>query len=93
MKPTIGRVLWYQPPKPEDCPLLDQPLSASVAYVHDGRTINIGYWDSDGTPRAAQYVTLLGDGEAAPATGNYCEWMPYQRDAAAKAEVEPKTKK
>jgi hypothetical protein len=76
--PTIGRVVWFQPAKNSDQPLRDQPFSASVAYVHGDRMINIGFFDQNGVAHNATSVTLLQDDEVGNACGYFAQWMPYQ---------------
>jgi hypothetical protein len=87
IKPSIGRVVWFQPAKPLDQPLRDQPFSASVAYVWGDRMINIGYLDGNGVAHNATSVTLLQDDDPIPSTGYFAQWMPYQVGQAAKTPV------
>lgn len=86
--PTPGRVVWFIPHAKSD-PRWDatQPLSASVAYVHNERCINIGYFDQAGVAHSATSVPLLQDDDAKPEDGFFCAWMPYQKGQAAKAEA------
>ena len=83
--PTIGRVIWFQPPHAANQPDLSQPQAAFVTYVHSDRCINIGGFSAEGNPIAATSVLLLQDDDKAPLTGNYAQWMPYQVAAAKKA--------
>ena len=87
IQPTIGRVVWFQPAHSDGVPDLEQPLSASIAYVHSDRCINIGYLDANGIAHNATSVTLLQDDDPVPATGYYAKWMPYQVGQAKKHEV------
>jgi len=82
--PTIGRVVWFQPAKSADQPLRTQPFSASVAYVHGDRCINVGYFDQNGVAHNACSVTLLQDDEVGNACGHFAQWMPYQTAQAKK---------
>ena len=86
IKPTIGRVVWYTPAKEND-PLAgsDQPLAALVAYVWNDDTINLAVFDTEGRATNRTNVTLFQDGDALPESGNYAEWMPYQKGAELKA--------
>lgn len=88
INPTTGRVVWYQPPKQPQQPILEQPYAATVAYVHDDRLINISYFDHNGQQAAVRSVKLLQDDDLIPEFGNYACWMPYQVKAAAKADSE-----
>ncbi|WP_157651725.1 crAss001_48 related protein [Burkholderia ubonensis] len=84
--PTIGRVVWFQPAKPHDQPLRDQPFAALVTYVWNDRMVNLAYFEADGTPRSATSVALLQDDDTGNVGGYYAEWMPFQKGQAAKAE-------
>lgn len=78
IKPTIGRVVWFQPAHMLGAPDKDQPYAASIAYVHGDRCINVGGFDANGTPFAACSVCLVQDDDAIPQAGYYAQWMPYQ---------------
>jgi hypothetical protein len=84
--PTIGRVVWYQPPKSEDQLPRDQPYAGLIAFVTNDHLINLAYFDENGTALNARGVMLLQEGDSRPATGHYAEWMPYQKGQAAKYE-------
>lgn len=83
--PTVGRVLWFYPGGRADHEAKKQPLSASVAYVHDDSRINIGYLDANGHHCQATSVLLVQEGEELP-RGPFCCWMPYQVGQAARTE-------
>ena len=85
IKPTIGRVVWYQPAHAPYADPLDQPFASTVCYVHDDRMVNLSVFTPAGTQFAAQEVVLLQDDDAAPAEGRYAQWMPYQTAQAAVA--------
>lgn len=89
IRPTIGRRLWYWPPK--NCvqggfAYRDgaQPLDAGIAYVHSDRLINISVADQDGFIHSRTSVQLCQEGDERPANGGYCEWMNYQIGQAAR---------
>lgn len=89
--PSIGRVLWLHLSfMTED----EQPLSASVAYVHEDRDenddylVNLGYLDKFGNGASVQRVRLWqGEEQDRPIGELYAEWMPYQKTQAAKTDV------
>lgn len=83
IQPTVGRVVWYWPNAARSQP---QPFSASIAYVHSDRCINIGYIDHNGLHAAVTSVALLQDGDEP--IGPHCQWMPYQVGQAAKHATE-----
>lgn len=87
IKPTIGRVVWFQPAANEGQPLRDQPYAALVTYVHGDRCINICGFDANGTTFSACSVSLLQDDDMAPETGYFAQWMPYQVGQAKKNEA------
>lgn len=79
IKPTIGRVVLVHRPD-----LSDQRAPALVSYVHSDTMINVGGFDKQGFPFAAQSIELLQD-DAKPLNPDcYAEWMPYQKAVAAK---------
>ena len=84
IKPSIGRVVWFQPSKPEDQPLRDQPYAALVTYVWSDTMVNLAVFDQSGTPFSAMSVRLLQDDEEKPQFGHFAEWMPFQKGQAAK---------
>ena len=79
IKPTIGRVVLYKAVE------RDQPWPALVSYVYSDRCINLGGFTHLGEPFARTSVTLCQDAKE-PSTGQ-AFWMPYQKEAAAKAEA------
>jgi len=87
IKPSIGRVVWFQPGKSIEQPLRDQPFAAIVAYVWNDRMINLAYFNENGEPRNATSVTLLQDDDQTPGHGHFAEWMPFQKGQAAKQEA------
>lgn len=90
IKPVVGRVVWYWTSNAARAAGA-QPLAAQVAHVWSDTCINIGYLDANGRPSAATSVRLVQDGEDYPSTGPFCEWMPYQKGQAAKAEAAEKS--
>jgi hypothetical protein len=88
IKPTIGRVVWFQPFKPADQPLRDQPYPALICYVHSDTCINVGYFNEGGTAGSACSVTLVQEGDdiSGLTSGGFAEWMPYQVGQAKRQE-------
>lgn len=79
IKPTVGRRVWlWLGPHNDNA----QPYDAGVAHVNKDGTINISYADEFGVMHAASSVKLLQEGDKAPPSGMYCEWMPYQQNKA-----------
>jgi hypothetical protein len=91
IKPTVGRVVWYQPSdkeksKEQSLAVADQPLAAHVCYVHSDHLVNLLVIDMNGFLHSRTNVMLVQEGEDKPIS-SYCEWMPYQKGQAAKVEA------
>jgi hypothetical protein len=88
IKPTIGRVVWFHPSNDGgESGFAPSPICAAiVAYVHSDTCVNLAVFDGNGAAHSKTSVTLIQEGDAAPA-GYYCEWMPYQKGQAAKTEA------
>jgi hypothetical protein len=91
--PTVGRIVHYHP-RPMEISMgsipdpKGQPLAAKIAHVNLDGTVNLGVLDADGNGYSRRFVPLVQEGESAPETGDWCEWMPYQK-AVAKGEIAP----
>ncbi len=83
--PTVGRVVWFYKQQTAGAPHYG-PLAAHVAAVHGSRCVTLMVIGSNGVPFSETSVPLIQDGDQRPLEGNYCEWMPYQKGQAAKAE-------
>jgi hypothetical protein len=59
--------------------------SARVAYVHSEHMVNLAVDDCNGIAMGFQSVPLVQGDDERP-VGHWCEWMPYQKGQAAKAE-------
>jgi hypothetical protein len=79
IKPTVGRTVNYWPARAD----LGQPNAAIIAYVHSDTQINIAAFDANGNHTSITNVHLHQEGEERP-SGGFAEWMPYQREQAAK---------
>lgn len=94
IKPTVGRVVWFYPGK--DVPFngtiinSEQPMAATVAFVHSDSMVNLQVIDHAGFTWGIGSVLLVQDGPR-PVCGQYCDWMPYQKGQAAKTEAAEKT--
>ena len=100
IKPTIGRRVWFRPSAAflASNPILtqfnpEQPMDAGIVYVHHDHMVNLIVTDHVGKTLAVPSVPLLaGHYVADEDTDVYCccEWMPYQKNQAAKTEVADK---
>jgi uncharacterized protein YodC (DUF2158 family) len=88
IKPTVGHVVLFQPSKPSDQPLRDQPFAATISYVWGDRMVNLAYVDQNGTAGNATSVTLLQDDDVGSDRGYFAYWMPFQVEQADKAAKE-----
>jgi hypothetical protein len=88
IKPTVGRVVWYWPPRERRG---TQPQVALIAHVYHDTSINIALFDTDGTPFMSPptSVRLLREDEETPPE-EHCAWMPYQQGQARKHAQEDK---
>ncbi len=85
IKPTIGRVVLFVPKESKHgfgfALNAGKPHNAHVAYVHSDTCVNLTVSDANGKTFGMTSVTLRQPGEPEPG-GDYCEWMPYQIQAA-----------
>lgn len=89
--PTVGRVIWYradagdhlQGHKVGEEP--QQPLAALVVAVHDDETVNLTVFDANGGSHGRTNIHIQQEGEET--SGNYAEWMPFQKGQAAKTDA------
>jgi hypothetical protein len=93
IKPTIGRVVWFWPATNammggELFTYHDrsQPCAALVAFVWSDAMVNLSVADQNGVQHAFTSVPLIQEGDERPSS-YFCEWMPYQKGQAAKAEA------
>lgn len=93
ISPTIGRVVWYWPNIASgDAEGNDQPLAALIAHVLSDTCVNLAIFDKNGVSveKPPTSVLLVQDGNPRPTGGGFCEWMPYQKGQAAKADAAAK---
>jgi len=76
IRPGIGRIVWFHDE-------VGAPtFAAIVCKVFDERTISVAVFDDEGSPFSWTHIPLLQDDDIPPASGPYCEWMPYQKGKA-----------
>lgn len=95
IKPTVGRVVGFHPSEftgeagfarhPDG-----QPYAAIIARVWSDALVNLTVFDANGAAHSRTSVPIVQDGGGAPQADSYCEWMPYQKGQAAKAEAAEK---
>ena len=77
--PTIGRKVWFYPgtDRGKFAVIGDQPLDATIVFVHDDRTVNLSVVDHAGRHTCVSGAHLVQPGDQ---SGPSCraEWMPYQ---------------
>ncbi len=86
IEPTVGRVVYYSPGVGEGTVMGPQPFDAHIVYVWALDLINIVFFDHVGDMHKRQTVKLVQEGQSPPASGGYCQWMPYQLNQADKRE-------
>lgn len=96
IKPTIGRAVWFRPSASflAQNPAVtqfnpEQPMEARIVYVHHDHMVNLVVSDHVGHPWQVASVPLLAGQYDPVQDANVhfcCEWMPYQKGQAAKAE-------
>lgn len=85
IKPTVGRNVHFR--NGEDG-ADEQAQAAIVTYVHSDNCVNLYVFGHSSGGSHHNSVKLLQDGEGKPESGEYAEWMPYQKQVAA-GEIEP----
>lgn len=88
--PTVGRVVLYFVRESKYdfgfCLNAGRPHAATVVYVHGNNMVNLSVTDANGRQFSKTSVTLRQPEDPEPAgCADWCEWMPYQVQAAAKA--------
>src|SRR6476620_9768805 len=94
IKPTVGRVVWYNPVPKDNLEQLadehgkrkEEPLVGIVLAVHSDTRVNLLVISAYGQTRFLSRVELWqGEGER-PTGHGYAEWMPFQRGQQMKTE-------
>ena len=92
IKPAVGRIVHYYPDKTsagEDSGLAKngmEPLAAIICAVWGDRCVSLVVFNAYGVPHGRTSVQLLQDDDHPLALGRYCQWMPFQKEQAAKTE-------
>lgn len=89
IKPTVGRVVIFNQGTAGVFPGSESPRAAIIAHVQSDRLVNLAVFDANGNSLSRTSVTLVQDGDTAPAY-MHCTWMPYQLGQAAKTEAAEK---
>lgn len=85
IKPTIGRKVWFRGNLPGvSSAYIDrnQPLDATIVFVHNDRCVNLRVTDHYGASRGVSSVILMQEGEVPNNLESWAEWMPYQQGQA-----------
>lgn len=90
--PTIGRRVWFRPdPRVGSSGFICHddtvPMDAGIVYVWNDQLVNLDVCDHAGNHHAITSVPLIQSPFDAPAEGQYCEWMPFQKGQAKAAIV------
>lgn len=86
--PTIGRRMYFFTHKHSQFGLVSldvtAPFDAGVLFVHPDGTVNLQVTDHVGTTVAFEFVEVLENHEDGWEKPFWVEWMPYQKEQAAK---------
>ena len=86
--PTIGRVVHYFERGSDGN--VTGPLTALVVHVWSDAVVNLAVFSANGLLAQVTSVSLVQGNDAAGPFSRWCEWMPFQKGQAAKAEAELK---
>lgn len=90
INPTVGRIVWFRFSefaresgfaRHRD----GQPYAAIITRVWSDTCVDLTVFDADGAAHSRTSVVLW-QGEGVPFQSSYCEWMPYEKGQAAKAD-------
>lgn len=98
IEPSNGRIVWYTPFNSEllspygmvvqhdkDGKII--PLPAQICAVWGPTCVNLLVTDASGRTFPVMSRTLLQDSDEPLKHGGYADWMPFQKDQAAKAKA------
>lgn len=81
IKPTVGRIVWYRAHRGAET------QAAIVTRASEkGTHVDLTVFPALAATETFASVVLLQDDEAPPPIGHFCEWMPYQKGQAARAD-------
>lgn len=86
--PTIGRVVHYFERGSDGN--VTGPLTALVVHVWSDAVVNLAVFSANGLLAQVTSVSLVQGNDDAGPFSRWCEWMPFQKGQAAKAEAEQK---
>jgi hypothetical protein len=88
--PTVGRMVLYRITSIDNYEgfVPGRDYAAVVVDVHSERCISVAAFNSSGQSFGKTSIPLLQDDDPIPASGSYCCWMPYQKQAAS-GEIKP----
>jgi hypothetical protein len=82
IKPTIGRQVWFFPNNQDvkdGVDFREQPLAATVVYVHNDLFLNLQVLDATGQAWLFEDVPLFQTDKPWDYFDRCAQWMPYQR--------------
>lgn len=91
INPTVGRKVWFYPQEEditEGVDYRDQPLDATVVYVHGISLVNLHVLDASGNAWKFENVILLPEERPYDFPVRCAMWMPYQRRQVAAQQLE-----
>lgn len=85
--PTLGCIVWFTPATGEHTATDNGMCAAMVVKVLSPRMVNLIVFDANGLAQPRADVPLLQDDDPVPAAGHFCQWMPYQVEAAKRQQT------
>lgn len=86
INPTVGRKVWFYPQEEdvaEGVDYRDQPLDATIVYVHGVSLVNLQVLDASGNAWKFENVILLPEERPYDFPVRCVTWMPYQLSQAS----------
>lgn len=83
MKPTIGRIVLFNPTPGTVLPVTHAAL---ITHVHSDTIVNLAVFDANGNAYTRTSVQLVAPGAPCPEFGSYCQWMPHLVQQASEPE-------
>ena len=86
--PTVGRIVWFYPSKQDitDGFIIKgpQPCAATIVFIHEMQIVNLRVLDHAGEAWLFEEVLLFTEYRPDGFPERSAEWMPYQKQQAAK---------